>query len=346
MSTLISKLCSGFISSASHCDQGRSLLPDPGLLLLEQDVFSKLPHSASPAAMLAGKLADPDGVGLGVCRRRAQTRQPQTSGRRCFRAWEEKLRLSGCLITDEGCAALASALTMNPSHLKELDLSFNYPREAGMESLAAIMKNPSFRLESLNMEPGGERWLTPGLRKYSCPPTVDLNTVNRFLKLSNKNRKVTLVENEEQPYPDHPDRFDLNQLLCTDGLTGRSYWEVEWGGKVYVSLSYRGINRKGVNNDSWFGLNDNSWSLVCSDDGYTVWHNGKKAFIPISSYSSSPSGRVAVYVDCPAGTLSFYRVSSHTLIHIYTANTKFTEPLYPGFGFEYKTGSWMSLCSL
>ncbi|XP_032440175.1 NACHT, LRR and PYD domains-containing protein 5-like [Xiphophorus hellerii] len=255
------------------------------------------------------------------------------------------LRLSGCLITDEGFAALASALTMNPSHLKELDLSFNYPREAGMERLAAILKNPSFRLESLNMEPGGEIWLTPGLRKYSCPLTVDLNTVNRFLKLSDKNRKVTLVE-EEQPYPDHADRFDLNQLLCTDGLNGRCYWEVEWGGKVYVSLSYRGINRKGVNDDSWFGLNDNSWSLVCSDDGYTVWHNGKKAFIPVSSYSSSPSGRVAVYVDCLAGTLSFYRVSSDTLIHIYTANTKFTELLYPGFGFEYRTGSWMSLCSL
>ncbi|XP_032440176.1 NLR family CARD domain-containing protein 3-like [Xiphophorus hellerii] len=251
------------------------------------------------------------------------------------------LRLSGCLITDEGCAALASALTVNPSHLKELDLSFNYPREAGMESLAAILKNSSFRLESLNMEPGGERWMTPGLRKYSCPLTVDLNTVNRFLKLSDKNRKVTFVENEEQPYPDHPDRFDLNQLLCTDGLTGRSYWEVEWGGKVYVSLSYRGINRKGVNDDSWLGFNDKSWSLVCSDDGYTVWHNGEKAFIPVSSYSSSPSGRVAVYVDCPAGTLSFYRVSSDTLIHIYTFNTKFTEPLYPGFACRNRCGgSW------
>ncbi|XP_043953456.1 NLR family CARD domain-containing protein 3-like [Gambusia affinis] len=256
------------------------------------------------------------------------------------------LRLSGCLITDEGCAALASALTMNPSHLKELDLSYNNPREAGMESVAAILKNPSFRLESLNMEPGGERWLTPGLRKYSCPLTVDLNTVNRFLRLSDENRKVTFVENEKQPYPDHPDRFDLYQLLCTDGLTGRCYWEVEWGGKVYVSVSYRGINRKGVNNDSWFGLNDKSWGLVCSDDGYTVWHNGRKAFIPVSSHSSSPSGRVGVYVDCPAGTLSFYRISSDTLIHIYTAKTKFTEPLYPGFGFENKTGSWMSLCSL
>ncbi|XP_016520093.1 NACHT, LRR and PYD domains-containing protein 7-like isoform X3 [Poecilia formosa] len=259
----------------------------------------------------------------------------------------EILRLSGCLITEEGCAALASALTVNPSHLKELDLSFNNPGQPGKESLEALLKNPSFKLESLSMEPVGERWLTPGLRKYSCPLTVDLNTVNRFLKLSDKNKKVTRVE-EEQLYPDHPDRFDSYQLLCTDGLTGRCYWEVEWSGRVYISVSYSGIKRKGDNDDSWFGYNDNSSSLICSDDGYTIWLNSeKKAFIPVPSFSSSSfvSGRVAVYVDCPAGTLSFYRVSSDTLIHLYTFNTKFTEPLYPGFGFEYRTGSWMSLCS-
>ncbi|XP_014835237.1 PREDICTED: protein NLRC3-like [Poecilia mexicana] len=256
----------------------------------------------------------------------------------------EILRLSGCLITEEGCAALASALTVNPSHLKELDLSFNNPGQAGKESLAALLKNPSFKLESLSMEPAGEKWMAPGLKKYSCPPTVDLNTVNRFLKLSDENRKVTPVE-EEQPYPDHPDRFDLFHLLCTNGLTGRCYWEVEWRGKVYVSVSYRGINRKGVNDDSWFGFNNNSWCLVCSDECYAVWHNSeKKAFIPDASFSSSSaSDRVAVYVDCPAGTLSFYRVSSETLIHIYTFNTKFTEPLYPGFGVKFRSGtSWCS----
>uniref|UniRef100_A0AAQ4PRH6 Uncharacterized protein n=1 Tax=Gasterosteus aculeatus aculeatus TaxID=481459 RepID=A0AAQ4PRH6_GASAC len=32
-------------------------------------------------------------------------------------------RLSGCLITEEGCASLASALSSNPSHLRELDLN-------------------------------------------------------------------------------------------------------------------------------------------------------------------------------------------------------------------------------
>ncbi|XP_023201433.1 protein NLRC3-like isoform X3 [Xiphophorus maculatus] len=248
------------------------------------------------------------------------------------------LRLSGCLITEEGCAALASALTVNSSHLTELDLSYNNPGEAGMKSLAAILKNPSFKLDSLSMEPAGHKWMTAGLRKYSCPLTVDLNTVNKFLKLSDENRKVTRVE-EKQPYPDHPDRFDLHQLLCTDGLTGCSYWEVEWSGKVYISVSYRGIKRKGESDDCWFGFNNNSWCLICSDDGYTVWHDSKKVFI---HSSSSLSGRVAVYVDCPAGTLSFYRVSSDTLIHLYTFNTKFAEPLYPGFGVGIVPGSWCS----
>uniref|UniRef100_A0A087XNY9 B30.2/SPRY domain-containing protein n=1 Tax=Poecilia formosa TaxID=48698 RepID=A0A087XNY9_POEFO len=241
--------------------------------------------------------------------------------------------LSGCMITEEGCAALASALTMNPSHLKELDLSFNNPGEAGIKSLAALLKNPSFKLDSLSMEPAGDKWLVPGLRKYSSPLTVDLNTVNRFLKLSDENKKVTFKE-EEQPYPDHPDRFDPYQLLCTDGLTGRCYWEVEWSGKVNISVSYRGINRKGFGDKSWFGFNDQSWCITCSDDGYSAWHNSKKVGIP---------GRVAVYVDCPAGTLSFYRVSSETLVHIYTFNTKFTEPLYPGFLF--RSRSKKSCCS-
>ncbi|XP_023201437.1 NLR family CARD domain-containing protein 3-like isoform X2 [Xiphophorus maculatus] len=89
----------------------------------------------------------------------------------------EILRLSGCLITEEGCAALASALTVNSSHLKELDLSYNNPGEAGMKSLEAIQKNPNFKLDSLSMEPAGDKWMTAGLRKYSCPLTVDLNTV-------------------------------------------------------------------------------------------------------------------------------------------------------------------------
>uniref|UniRef100_A0AAQ4R7V5 B30.2/SPRY domain-containing protein n=1 Tax=Gasterosteus aculeatus aculeatus TaxID=481459 RepID=A0AAQ4R7V5_GASAC len=262
----------------------------------------------------------------------------------------ETLRLSGCLITEEGCSSLASALSSNPSHLRELDLSYNHPGDSGVKLLSAGLEDPHWRLETLRVEPDGVRWLRPGLRKYSCELTIDTNTVNKQLKLSHNNRKVTRVEEEDQSYPKHPDRFDpCPQLLCRTGLTGRCYWEVEWSVEVDVSVSYRGIKRKGNSGDCLFGYNDQSWSLSCSDKGYSVWHNKTRTRI---SSSSSSSGRVAVYVDCPAGSLSFYRVSSDTLIHLHTFSTTFTEPLYPGFGFVLWSGSdscsgdSVSLCSL
>uniref|UniRef100_A0AAX7UIK7 SPRY-associated domain-containing protein n=1 Tax=Astatotilapia calliptera TaxID=8154 RepID=A0AAX7UIK7_ASTCA len=105
-----------------------------------------------------------------------------------------------------------------------------------MKLLSAGLKDPGWRLDTLRVEPAGVRWLRPGLRKYSCQLTIDTNTVNTKLQLSDNNRKVTHVE-EVQSYPDHPDRFDDYQLLCRNGLTGRCYWEVEWRGDVYISSS-------------------------------------------------------------------------------------------------------------
>lgn len=40
-------------------------------------------------------------------------------------------RLSSCLITETGCVFLASALSANSFHLRELDLRFNYPGDSG-----------------------------------------------------------------------------------------------------------------------------------------------------------------------------------------------------------------------
>ncbi|XP_070786577.1 protein NLRC3-like isoform X1 [Enoplosus armatus] len=266
----------------------------------------------------------------------------------------ETLRLSGCEITEEGCASLASALSSNPSHLRELDLSYNHPGDSGVVLLSAGLEDPHWRLDTLRVEPAGVRWLRPGLRKYSCELTLDTNTAHRNLKVSDNNRKATYVREEDQSYPDHPDRFDrCPQLLCRTGLTGRCYWEVEWRGRISISVSYRGISRKGDSEDCVLGENDQSWSLICYDDNYTVWHNNRRTSIAAtSSFSSSTSvsDRVAVYVDCPAGTLSFYRVFSDTLIHLHTFNTTFTEPLYSGFGFGVgfwsMSGSSVSLCSL
>ncbi|XP_061582481.1 NLR family CARD domain-containing protein 3-like [Cololabis saira] len=260
----------------------------------------------------------------------------------------ESLRLSGCLISEEGSSSLVSALTSNHSHLRELDLSYNHPGESAGELLSAGLKDPRWRLDTLRVEPAGQRWLRPGLRKYSCQLTIDINTVHKNIKLSDDNRKMTLVK-EDQSYPDHPDRFHvLRELLCREVLTGRCYWEVQWSGDVSVSVSYRRISRRGNPGDCWFGGNDHSWSLDYYRGGrYRVWHNNRETSI-ISSSPSSDSGKVAVYVDVPAGTLSFYEVVSDRLIHLHTINTTFTEPLCPGFGLGSWLGSWfassVSLC--
>uniref|UniRef100_A0A673ZF41 B30.2/SPRY domain-containing protein n=1 Tax=Salmo trutta TaxID=8032 RepID=A0A673ZF41_SALTR len=250
----------------------------------------------------------------------------------------ETLRLSGCLVTEEGCASLVSALRSNPSYLRELDLSYNHPGDSGVRLLSAGLEDPHCRLEKLNVEHGGEYTMKPGLRKYVCDLTLDLNTVNRRLSLSEENRKVT-CRREKQPYPDHPERFeDWQQVLCREGLTGRCYWEVEWSGKADIGVTYKGISRRGRGDDCYLGCNDKSWSLFCSDNIYIARHNNNPTTIDVPSSSSH---RVGVYLDWSAGTLSFYRASD-TLTHLITFTSTFTEPLYPGFRVQY-VGSSVSL---
>uniref|UniRef100_W5K470 SPRY-associated domain-containing protein n=1 Tax=Astyanax mexicanus TaxID=7994 RepID=W5K470_ASTMX len=81
----------------------------------------------------------------------------------------EILRLSGCLVTEEGCSSLASALSLNPSHLKELDLTYNHPGESGVKLLSARLEDP----------------LCNG-----CDLTLDPNTAHSELSLSEENRRV------------------------------------------------------------------------------------------------------------------------------------------------------------
>ncbi|XP_050963889.1 NACHT, LRR and PYD domains-containing protein 3 isoform X2 [Labeo rohita] len=236
------------------------------------------------------------------------------------------LRLSGCMVTQEGCCYLASALSSNPSHLRELDLSYNHPGDLGVKLLSEKLVNPDCKL---NVDHGGELRITAGLHKYACDLTLDPNTAHNCLILSEESKTATYVE-ESQSYPDHPDRFDgCPQVLCRKSLSGRCYWEAEWSGTAIISVTYKGIRRKGGSCSCEFGYNKLSWGLICFNNRFTVWHNLNSLDILVPSHSSK---RVGVYVDISAGTLSFYSVSNtHALTHLHTFNNTFTESLYAGF---------------
>uniref|UniRef100_A0A8C1THF0 NACHT, LRR and PYD domains-containing protein 12-like n=1 Tax=Cyprinus carpio TaxID=7962 RepID=A0A8C1THF0_CYPCA len=252
----------------------------------------------------------------------------------------EVLRLSGCMVTEEGCCYVPSTLTSNHSCLRELDLSYNHPGDSGVKRISEKLEDPNCSLDKFNVDYGGESRITTGLQKYACFLTLDPNTANTLLILSEKNRKVTGVE-EKQPYPDHPDRFDdVCQVLCRESVCGRCYWEIEWSGHdgVSISVSYKSKSRKGRGEECVFGFNDQSWSLFCSPDSYSFRHNNKQTVLPVKSISS----RIGVYVDHSAGTLSFYSVS-HTMSLIHTVQTTFTQPLCPGFDVHY-SGSSVKLC--
>ncbi|XP_048010617.1 NACHT, LRR and PYD domains-containing protein 3-like isoform X2 [Megalobrama amblycephala] len=72
----------------------------------------------------------------------------------------EILRLSGCMVTEEGCGYVSSALSSNPSHLRELDLSYNYPGDLGVKLLNEKLEDPNCTLDKLNVNHGGEIRIT------------------------------------------------------------------------------------------------------------------------------------------------------------------------------------------
>ncbi|XP_039467263.1 NLR family CARD domain-containing protein 3-like isoform X2 [Oreochromis aureus] len=237
----------------------------------------------------------------------------------------EALSLSHNKLTEKGCETLASVLSFRASHLKDLDLSYNDLQDSGVIALCNALTKPHCGLKTLSVDHNEECWVDLKLlRQYACDLTLDPNTADVNIILTKENKMAEYVP-EKQPYPDHPDRFALDQVLCEEGLTGRHYWEVECL-RADVGVAYKSIDRVGDSSSEFsFGKNEKSWCWM--NDGVFSHNNTCLTFLKSTPLRCT----IGMYLDWPAGVLSFFEVSADTVTHLYTVHTTFTEPLHPGF---------------
>lgn len=158
--------------------------------------------------------------------------------------------------------------------------------------------------------------------------TFDPDTVHKFLRLTEDDRKVTNTTPWQHCYPDTPERFEYwRQVMTSESFyLGRHYFEAELSGEgVHVGLTYKSIDRKGVARGSCITGNDFSWSLGREGRSFSTWHADMEAVVEATSVFT----RIGVYIDFDSGSLSFYGVTDVAMTLLYRYKAEFMEPLYP-----------------
>ncbi|XP_072528748.1 NACHT, LRR and PYD domains-containing protein 14-like isoform X2 [Salminus brasiliensis] len=238
----------------------------------------------------------------------------------------EVLRMSQCKITEVGAATLANALCLNPSHLQELDLSYNPVEGTGFDQLNSLVKDPAFKMEKVIVEGFGERRSIEELRLYDCSLTLDQNTASLNVQVSSGDKEAWYCREQKQPLRENSERFKVSQVMCREGLAGRHFCQVEWFGRfATIGMAYSDMSRKGCLSACTPGYNKKSWAISVSTP-YPLMqalHDGVKTRIP----DRSP-WRVGLYLDWSAGILSFYDITQDEAELIHTFYAKFTRPLY------------------
>ncbi|XP_073319996.1 uncharacterized protein [Pagrus major] len=235
----------------------------------------------------------------------------------------------------------SSSIDIRPlKYFEDVTAAVSEVRDKLQDVLRETWTNVSLTVTEVDvLLPQPEPKTRAGFLRYSCEITLDPNTANKWLLLSEGNRKATRVR-QHQFYSHHPDRVTYwPQVLSRESLTGRCYWEVKpRGGEVQVAVAYKNISRAGKSEECAFGFNDKSWRFDCETDSYQFYHNS--VLTPVSGPRSS---RVGVYLDHSAGILSFYSVSG-TVTLLHRVQTTFTQPLYAGLGVD--DGASAEFCSL
>ncbi|KAM6987634.1 tripartite motif-containing protein 16-like [Tautogolabrus adspersus] len=234
----------------------------------------------------------------------------------------------------------SSSINIRPlTYFEDVTAAVSEVRDKLQDVLREKWTNISQTVTEVDVLLSGPEYMTRAeFLQYSCDITLDPNTANTELLLSDGNRKVTNTR-QQQSYSSHPDRFTVYpQVLSKESLTGRCYWEVEWRGDVDVTVAYKNISRAGNSLECVFGYNDKSWMLRCDNNSYNFYYNNVGT--PVSGPQSS---RVGVYLDHRAGILSFYSISE-TMTLLHRVQTTFTQPLHAGLTVYY--GDSAELCKL
>ncbi|XP_029384245.1 tripartite motif-containing protein 16-like protein [Echeneis naucrates] len=173
----------------------------------------------------------------------------------------------------------------------------------------------------------------PDLMKFWMNFSLDDKTANKMLWISDKGSKVSRRTEEVCPVLDRPERYEYSpQVVCKEGVWNmRAYWEVEFSGWVVIGATYEGAGRRANNGPSGLGENEESWGLGWSGTCYQIWFNGINKDINGVPFCS----RIGVYIDQPAGIISFYTVTGEgaerevKLLH--KVKTVIMKKILPGF---------------
>uniref|UniRef100_A0A8C6SQN4 Uncharacterized protein n=1 Tax=Neogobius melanostomus TaxID=47308 RepID=A0A8C6SQN4_9GOBI len=167
--------------------------------------------------------------------------------------------------------------------------------------------------------------------QYAINITLDPNTAHKRLLLSEENRRITVVK-EEQDYRNHPARFSHRwQVMSKEALAGQCYFEVECGNTLsFLGFTYKRIQRKKDVKESALGYNNVSWALKTGISNH-IWHNGDE----LQVRNTRQCGKIGVFLDHPAGIISFYGVGPKEMELCGQVYATLTEPLYVAVGFTF-----------